>query len=275
MREWLFGKAKSSTLILFLMLGGIETAYNLANVNPTWIFAGTGILVALIIFLSAASSSFIDSHFHGSRKIQDTELISRFSSLAEKSGLKALQVYEMKTQGTQKAIAESSGAAGGRRISLSATLLSGYSKDEIESIVGHEIGHHKHSHIVKYSLLFASVLALSFVGAYEATDATAGLLGLGSVVSIEALPFLALMFGLFYFAFKPLMNSFSRWTEQKCDEYELELVKKPHAYASSLIKLTEQNLRYAYPNRVVEFLFYDHPSSEKRLKLATKWKNLP
>ena len=273
LRKWFLDKTKSSTIMFGLVLLTIEAAYNFTRISLTWIFIAMAILIVFMVCLSVTSSSFIENHFYGGQKMQDKELLSRFSSLAAKSGLESVQVYQMTTNNTRKAIAESSGTSKGRKISLNDTLLKNYSNDEIESIVGHEIGHHKHSHIFKYALLFAIVVAIAFFGAFKITETAGTLLGLGSVDSIVALPLLALVFGLIYLASAPLMNTFSRWTERKCDEYELNLVKKPIAYISSIIKLTDQNLRYAYPNRIVEFLFYDHPSSEKRIKLVSKIKN--
>ena len=68
------------------------------------------------------------------------------------------------------------------------------------------------------------------------------------------------------------MNMLSRWAEGHCDQYELDLVGKPDAYISAMIKLCDQNLRYAYPNPFIEFLFYDHPSGKKRIERALTYK---
>ncbi len=266
--EWLHGKIRSSAIILILALAIIELGYNFTSINPTWILAGLGVIIVFIITISLTSPAFIEKNIYDSQQLQDKELLSRISSLALKSGLKKIQVFVMQTNKTSKVAAESSGTAGGRKISLSDTMLKSYSHDEIESIVGHELGHHKNGHILKSAFLMSIVAGVAFIGAYRITDLTGSLIGLGSADSITALPLLILVFSLICFAFTPLLNAFSRWTERKCDEYELKLVGKPNAYVSSIVKLTDHNLRYASPNRLIELLFFDHPSSEKRIRYA-------
>jgi STE24 endopeptidase len=103
-------------------------------------------------------------------------------------------------------------------------------------------------------------------------QATVGFWGLGSVDSADSLPLMALVLGLLYAVLIPFMNSLSRWSEAHCDQYALDLVEKPDAYISKMIKLCDQNLRYAYPNRLIEFLFYDHPSGKKRIERALAYK---
>jgi STE24 endopeptidase len=266
--EWFYGKIKSSVVILILALVIIELGYNFTRIDPTWILAGLGVIIVFIIAVSLTSPSFIENNIYDSRRLQDKELLSRLNSLALKSGLKKIQVFVMRTNKTSKVVAESSGTASGRKISLSDTMLKSYSHDEIESIVGHELGHHKNGHILKFAFLISIIAGAAFIGAYKITDLTAGFIGIGSANSIIALPLLLLTFSLICFAFTPVLNVFSRWTERKCDEYELKLVGKPHAYVSSIVKLTDQNLRYASPNSLIEFLFFDHPSSEKRIKIG-------
>jgi STE24 endopeptidase len=70
------------------------------------------------------------------------------------------------------------------------------------------------------------------------------------------------------------MNTLSRRAEDHCDQYELELVEKPDAYISAMVKLCDQNLRYANPSALTEFLFYDHPSGKKRIERAATYKRL-
>jgi hypothetical protein len=41
-----------------------------------------------------------------------------------------------------------------------------------------------------------------------------------------------------------------------------------------MVKLCDQNLRYAYPSPMIEFLFYDHPSGKKRVERALAYKRL-
>lgn len=175
---------------------------------------------------------------------------------------------------TKKATAALTGIGNTRRMLLSDTFLSNYSNDEIESVMGHEIGHHIYGHIWKFSVIFSGVFLLLLFITSQILQATFGFFGLERVDSVASLPLLALVFGLFFGILTPLMNTLSRRNEGQCDQYELDLVEKPDAYISAMVKICDQNLRYAYPSPMIEFLFYDHPSGKKRVERALAYKRL-
>jgi STE24 endopeptidase len=97
--------------------------------------------------------------------------------------------------------------------------------------------------------------------------------GLGNIGSASSLPLIALIFGLFFAATVPFLNTLSRWFEGHCDQYALDLVEKPDAHISKTIKLCDQILRYTHPNPAIELLFYDYPSGRKRIESISIKKN--
>jgi Zn-dependent protease with chaperone function len=50
------------------------------------------------------------------------------------------------------------------------------------------------------------------------------------------------------------------------------MTRDREAFISSMEKLGWQNLAEPRPNRLIEFVFYSHPSVEKRLALAREMK---
>jgi STE24 endopeptidase len=68
----------------------------------------------------------------------------------------------------------------------------------------------------------------------------------------------------------PLTNSFGRTLETQADKYSLETENRPDALATALVKTAEY--RYPRPGAIEEFLFYDHPSVERRVRTAMEWK---
>ena len=81
-------------------------------------------------------------------RLKDDELLGRLTRLADKAGIKIIGVFEMKAGAkTKKATAALTGIGNTRRMLLSDTFLSNYSTDEVESVMGHEIGHHIYGHI--------------------------------------------------------------------------------------------------------------------------------
>ena len=265
--KWLLDKLKMPALS-FAAFSLIEGGLSLNVLNLTWVLVASSICVALVVFVFS-SAAFSDSHFYRCVKLKDEELLGRFAKLFRSAGLKPIRVFELKTGTiTTKGIAASSGIGFTRRIMLSDTLLSNYSKDEIESVVGHEIGHHKHGHLWKYSGAFTFFMITAFSIAMLIVQSIHGLLGFEDLYSAASFPLWALVFGLIFAGFIPLLNMLSRNAEGESDQYELELVKKPNAYISSMIKLCDQNLRYASPNRLIETVFYNHPSTRERVDRA-------
>jgi len=68
----------------------------------------------------------------------------------------------------------------------------------------------------------------------------------------------------------PFLNTFSRTLESQADSYSLHTENRPDALSTALVKTAEY--RYPRPNAVEEFIFYDHPSVERRVQTAMQWK---
>jgi STE24 endopeptidase len=68
----------------------------------------------------------------------------------------------------------------------------------------------------------------------------------------------------------PVVNTLSRFDESEADNYSLRTVNEPDALAGALVKTAEY--RYPRPNPAQEFIFYTHPSVERRVRNAMEWK---
>jgi STE24 endopeptidase len=173
---------------------------------------------------------------------------------------------------TKKAIGALAGIGNTRRIILSDTLLNKYTPDEIECVIGHELGHHVYRHLGK---LLAMVSVLFFVGLFivdQVLQRTVTYFGFSGIGDIASLPLLALVLGLFFLIVTPIQNTISRKLEGHADQYELELVNKPDAHISLMVKLYDQNLRHADPHPIIEFIYHSHPSGKKRIERARRYK---
>jgi STE24 endopeptidase len=69
---------------------------------------------------------------------------------------------------------------------------------------------------------------------------------------------------------QPVVNTLSRMDESEADRYSLETVNLPDALATALVKTAEY--RNPRPAAVQEFVFYTHPSVERRVRAAMDWK---
>jgi STE24 endopeptidase len=274
--RWLWDETKMSILSLLVILAFAEGTYNFMWLDPTYWWFFLWIVTALVVtFFMYVSPVLIMPLFYRFPKLKDEELLGRLAKLANRAGIKIIGVFEMKAgEKTRKATAALTGLGNTRRMLLSDTFLANYSGDETESVMGHEIGHHIYGHIWKLDLMLTLILFAMLFVTSQVLRATFGFFGFEKVDTVATLPLFALIFGLLYVGSTPLMNTLSRRAEGHCDQYELELVEKPDAYISAMVKLCDQNLRYANPPALIEFLFYDHPSGKKRIERALTYKRL-
>jgi STE24 endopeptidase len=274
--KWFWDKSKMSILSLLFILAFVEGIYNFMWFDPIywWFFLWLVTAVVILLFMYV-SPVLIMPLFYKFPKLENEELLSRLTKLASKAGIKVIGVFEMKASAkTRKATAALTGLGKTRRMLLSDTFLANYSNDETENAMGHEIGHHVYGHLWKLDLILTLGVFVALFLESQVLSATFRFFGFDRIDSVATLPLFALIFGLLYFGFTPLMNTLSRRAENQSDQYELELVEKPDAYISCMIKLCDQNLRYAYPTPLIEFLFYDHASGRKRIERALAFKRL-
>jgi Zn-dependent protease with chaperone function len=87
-------------------------------------------------------------------------------------------------------------------------------------------------------------------------------------MNVSALPIILGMMELIMFVVSPIKNWLSRIRERAADGFSLDLVDNPSALGDALVKLSQQNLGNPAPPRLVELLFYDHPSGLRRVERA-------
>lgn len=228
------------------------------------VFAITMFLISVI--LSQIFPIIIFPIFYKVKPIVDEELKGRIKKLAADAGLKVQNVYSFDmSKNTKKANAAFTGLGKTKRIILGDTLLSSYSKDEIETVIAHELGHYKKKHIIK-NIIFGT--ANSFVMFFLISvlyKTSLSWFGFSSITEIAALPLLTLWAMLIGLIQTPVGNMLSRKFEYEADQYAIETTNKPLSFIQTLNKLTEQNLGDKEPHPFVEWFFYSHPSIKKRI----------
>jgi STE24 endopeptidase len=271
---WFRDNVMSAILYMLVVFAFAEGAYNFMWLNATyWWFFVWLVSVVFIVLAVYIEPIWIMPLFYKFHRLKDEELLSRLTGLADKAGIKIMGVFEMKSGAkTRKVNAGLTGIGNTRRMYLYDTLLSNFSTDEIETAMGHEMGHHIHGDIWKSAALISGYSLLMLFLANQIMHAGTVFFAFQSFDSSASLPLLALIFGLLYAAFVPLMNTLSRRWEGRADQYALDLVGKPNAFISLMIKMCNQNLRYAHPNRIVESVFYNHPSPKRRIEHALAYK---
>jgi STE24 endopeptidase len=90
------------------------------------------------------------------------------------------------------------------------------------------------------------------------------------VGDVAGLPLFIALFSVFMFFATPIFNTIVRVQESEADMFGLNLSREPDGMAEVALKLSEY--RKMSPGPIEEFIFYDHPSGERRIRAAMTWK---
>lgn len=233
-----------------------------------WLWATVGWL-GLTLVLGRLLPVVILPLFYKTIPLEDLQLLERLQRLTVGTGLRIEGVYRMNlSEETKKANAALAGLGSTRRVLLGDTLLDEFTPEEIEVVFAHEVGHHVHRHLPKMIALSVVLTAAGFWLLDRVLNAVAEPLGYGMFSNPAALPLVVLVLTVFSMLLAPIQNAISRHFERQCDRYALERTCLPEAYRSAFDKLARMNKVDPDPNKVVVWLFDDHPPIRERLALA-------
>jgi len=272
-RGWLSDQIKSLALTVLLGVPLLLLIYWLLDSRPAdwWLWAGA-LLVPLSILLDYIAPVLLLPIFYKLTPLDDLALTQRITTLAERTGLRIAGVYTINLSArTRAANALFMGLGRTRRIALGDTLYAGFSHDEIETIIAHELAHQVH-HDVPIGTALQAVL--TFAGLYVAhrfLQCGAGAFGFTGASDIAALPLLALAAGFVSVVTMPLANAYSRWRERLADDFALRVTGKWQAYAAAMTRLANQNLAQVDPPRWLVWLLYTHPPIGERIAAAQRF----
>ena len=165
-----------------------------------------------------------------------------------------------------------SGLFGSARVAMSDVMFKkGADLAEVRGVVGHEMGHYRQG-----PLVLAGPFALLAIVAFGLTHLLFGpaarLMGakVAGIADPAGLPVLMAVIATLALLGTPLTTSISRWDEADADSFSLRVANAPDGLAKALVKSIEY--RASSPSDLEEFLFYDHPSVEHRVRKAMDWK---
>jgi STE24 endopeptidase len=252
----------------------IELVYVLLATQPQlwWLWVGLVLLFFTVIMANLAPVLLLPL-FYKFTPLPEGELTQRLLKLAEQARTRVRGVFAMHmSDKTTAANAALMGLGNTRRIVVGDTMLDRYTPDEIEVVLAHELGHHVHHDIWK---LIISQSVLTLVGLY--------LLNLVLHWIVDTLhfyrwladpatiPLVLVLTAVFSLIVMPLSNGLSRAVEYQADEYALQATKMVEPFKNAMTRLANQNLSEAEPSPIIEFIFYNHPSINKRLRHADEF----
>ncbi len=273
---WMGDEVKS--LLVGLILGGVAVVGLFAIVRrlrQTWWIWGSVAALAFMVVVVALGPVYIWPLFNQVTRLNDPRITAPILRMARANGIPANDVYQIDASKQSTRIsANVSGFAGTMRITLNDNLLRRGSPEEIQAVMGHEMGHYVMHHILNSLIFQLLVIVVSF--AYLRWGLTWTLSRWGDRWQIHdigdpaVLPLVTLLAGILMFVLTPLMNTQTRVQEQEADVFGLNASRQPDGEAQADIHLSEY--RKMRPGPVEEFLFYDHPSGYNRIHTAMVWK---
>jgi STE24 endopeptidase len=213
--------------------------------------------------------------FNKVARLDDPKIVDPVLSMARANGIPAKDVYtiDASKQSTRMS-ANVSGFANTMRITLNDNLLRRGSPEEIEAVMGHEMGHYVLHHIYKDILFFSIVIVLFFAYLYGGLNWALQRWGekwqIRGVGDTAVLPLAVLLLLIVAFVLTPIFNTWTRTQEYEADMYGLNTSRQPDGFAQAAIHLGEY--RKMNPGPVEEWIFFDHPSGRNRIYAAMRWK---
>jgi STE24 endopeptidase len=287
-REWKYGLATQTFggwmwdevkgLGLSVLLGGIAVVllfWVVRKLPRTWWIWGSVVSVVLMIFAIMIIPIFIVPTFNKVTRLDDPRVTKPILAMARANGIPAHDVWTMDaSKQTTRMSANVSGFGQTMRITLNDNLLRRGSLEEIESVMGHEMGHYVLNHIYKDILFLGVVTVLAFAYLRWSLDWSlrrwGTKWGIRDVGDPAVLPLVVLLASIFFFVLTPIMNTHTRTEEAEADIFGINASRQPDGFAQAAIHLGEY--RKMKPGPVEEWIFFDHPSGYHRIHAAMQWK---
>ncbi|MDA8433481.1 MAG: M48 family metallopeptidase [Nitrospiraceae bacterium] len=267
---WVADLLKS--LFLSTAILGIALAAGLYIVRMSpglwWLFAW-GFFFVLSIFLMYISPYVIEPLFNKFTPLGGGELETRIREMMERVGIHVKRVFTIDaSKRSTHTNAYFTGIGRTKRIVLFDTLIRMMEPEEILAVLAHEAGHWKKKHVLKRIAVFE---LLSLIGAYLAfrilgTGFLADVFAIRGETFFASLIILGFLFGIAAFPFTPLSSFVSRRHEDEADRFASELTGRPESLATSLIKLSKDNLSNLHPHPLYAKFYFSHPPVVERVR---------
>ncbi|HEV2468436.1 MAG TPA: M48 family metallopeptidase [Candidatus Sulfotelmatobacter sp.] len=245
------------------------------RLGKNWWVWGAALMIVFLTSVSLIAPVYVFPLFNKYTKLQDPRIKDPILSMARANGIPATDVYEFDaSRQSDRVSANVSGFGGTLRISLNDNLLNRCTLPEIETTMGHEMGHYVLNHIYKGTVMLGVVIVIGFAFVNWAMMFALKRWGerwqVKDVTDVAVLPLAVIAFSVYFFIMTPVTNTISRTMEYEADMYGLNAARQPDAEANVDLLLGEY--RKMNPGPVEEIIFYDHPSGRTRITAAMRWK---
>jgi len=274
--SWLMQAAKQLAVSLAIGAVFLMLFYAMLRRAPrTWWAWATGGTVALLVATRALAPLVVDPLFNEYRPLAESPLKQRILSLARANGVPAENVYVVdESRQSTRVSAHVSGMFGTLRISLNDNLLARCTPQEVEAVMGHEMGHYVLNHLYTDLLFYGVLVAIGYLLVHRVGGWSLRRWGdrwhIHGLADTASLPLLVFIVASFAFVCTPVTNSYVRAREYQADLFGLNAAGQPDGGAAAALRLAQY--RKLDPGPIEEFIWFDHPSGRSRIFAAMRWK---
>jgi STE24 endopeptidase len=258
--------------LLAVIIGGIVLSAVLwffEKAGPlAWLYCW-GAVTLFQLFMMFIAPVVIMPLFNKFTPIEEGDLKEEIEEYAKAQGFKMRGVFTMDgSRRSSKSNAFFTGFGRFRRIVLFDTLIEKHSKEELVSILAHEVGHYKKKHILQSFLISVLTMGLMFYILSLFINNT----GLFAAFGMEKTSIYAslVFFGFLYSPIEVILsifgNALSRKNEYQADAFAVKTYKKTGAFIKAIKKLAVDNLSNLTPHPLKVFLEYSHPPILERIR---------
>ncbi|MDP6879080.1 MAG: M48 family metallopeptidase [Candidatus Marinimicrobia bacterium] len=274
-KTWIVDQLKSFavSLILLPILLGLFFWVLWKFPETWWLVAATITTLVSIVFVTLFPVVILPI-FNKYDTIEDEELTSQLSEILHKAGLQSSGFFrqDMSRQ-TKKENAFLAGMGKTRRVVIADNLLEHMSLSEIKSVIAHEVGHYRYSHLPKNILIGTIQQLIIFFLLNIIMKILYPEFLTSNINNLTLFPMFSLIMSLLSsLLFGPLNNMISRYFERQADRTSLELYPDKDSFQKAMAGLANRNLSNAYPEWWVKLLYYSHPPIGERLSFAENYK---
>ena len=258
-----------SLFIVILLFKSFEYLYHMST--DFWWFYVWLLFIFVNLLTAYIFPTLIAPIFNKFKKLDDNKLTDSINELTAKTEFPIEDLYVMDgSKRSSHSNAYFTGIFGKKRIVFFDTLLDILDKNEIRSVLAHEIGHYKEKHVLKSTLLL-SLLSLIFLFVFYTflSIAFTNNISLYSISPSSIAIMFILISPMISFFLMPLLSSYSRKNEFEADNYA-KVFTDSKDLVSSLLKLYRGNLSLIKSSKLYSIFYYSHPSVFDRINNLEK-----
>lgn len=262
-----------TVVLLGLLIVGLYAI--IRHARRLWWAWGAGLTAVAVVFMLIVSPILIEPLFNTYTPAPDGPMRDSVVELAHATGTPddKIYIYDGSKQ-SDRYTANVSGLFGSARVAMSDVMFAkGADLAEVRGVVGHEMGHYVHMHSLWMAGIMILLAGLVFWLIDRLFPLAKRLLGanrVGDISDPAGLPVLAAIGAVIGLLLTPVTNTMIRLIETDADQFSLIHANEPDGLSRALIKTAEY--RAPSPSAIEEFIFYDHPSVENRVRRAMEWK---